>query len=316
MDFFNKLYYSFLNSKTRIILLEALDLTLELLPYLLLGILLTVLLKLYVSKERIIKIFTSRGKLGIIISSLLGVVSPLGSYIVLPMSGALLTIGIPLPVIMAFIISSPLINPNLFLLTAGAMGYQMAIARVVSAFIIGLIAGYGTQFLMNRKVIIQDAIIKPGAQMPTDKFFNETKKKITLKLLVIEFYKMTRWVSRYFFIAILLAAIIKIVFTPQMIPSLFTGNEVVSIIISVFAGIPFYVCGGAAIPFVQALAELGLSRGAVLAFFISGPATRISNLLILFSLYRKRVFIFYILCCLIGALALGYIFNLITFVKN
>ena len=311
-----KLYYAFLNSTTRVILLEAWTLFIQLLPYLLVGIIFTVVLKLYISKEKIAEIFTKNKRSSIIYSSLLGVISPLGSYIVIPMSAAFLNIGVPLPVILAFIVSSPLINPNLFLLTAGAIGYEMAVMRVVSAFSIGLIVGYGARFLIKKGIFKSENIQKVGSGKKYPDFFQSEKKKVTFKLFTWETYKMGRYISKYFFIAILLAAVIKITMSPGVIPDLFQGKQTVSVLLSVFAGIPFYVCGGAAIPFVQALAELGLSQGAVLAFFISGPATRVSNLAVLYSIYNRRIFIFYILCCLIGAFIFGYVYNIIIFVLH
>ncbi|MBN1180774.1 MAG: permease [Bacteroidales bacterium] len=309
-----KLYYVFLHSKTREILIEAWVLFIDLLPYLIIGIFLTVALKLYLSKEKVAGFFTHNKKSSIILSSLLGVVSPLGSYVVMPMSAALLNIGVPFPVILAFLVSSPLINPNLFLLTAGALGYEMAIMRVISAFLIGLFVGYGARFLLKKGYLKQETLQNSNSIRHYPDFFNSEKKRVTFKLFMWELYRMGRYISRYFFIAILLAAFIKIITSPDVIPNLFEGNKTISVILSVFAGIPFYVCGGAAIPFVQALAELGLSQGAILAFFISGPATRLSNLVILHSLYNRRVFIFYILCCLIGAFIFGYVYNIFIFV--
>jgi len=313
METLDRLYYSFLNSTTRIILLEALDLTLALLPYLFTGILLTVLLKLYVTKDKIAKIFSKHRNSGIVLSSLFGVVSPLGSYVAIPMSVALLNVGVPLPVMIAFVVTSPLINPNLFILTAGVLGLEMAIMRVLSAFLIGLTAGYTMQYLLRKNFIHAEKIVRPGVKEKYDYFFGHETEKVTLKRFGIEFYKMTRYVSKYFFIAILLAAIIKISLSPQAIPRLFKGNEILSVIVAVVAGVPFYVCGGAAIPLVQALAGLGLSKGAILAFFISGPATKVSNLVVLYAMYRKTIFFHYFACSIIGAFLLGNVYNLIIF---
>ena len=69
------------------------------------------------------------------------------------LSAGLFLIGTPLPVLMSLVISSPLINPNLFLLTAGAFGYEMAILRLLSAFLLGITAGYLTLCLLKIKYI-------------------------------------------------------------------------------------------------------------------------------------------------------------------
>ena len=82
-------------------------------------------------------------------------------------------------------------------------------------------------------------------------------------------------------------------------------------VLTTAAGVPFYVCGGAAIPVVQSLAELGMSKGAVLAFFISGPVTKVSNLVILGAAFKSRLLAWYLLAGIGGALLLGMLYNLI-----
>ena len=133
-------YYDLLNrfsgSYTRKILIEALDLLGQLWPYLVVGIILSTLVKTFISKQRMADFFSKRNHTTtILLASMIGVVSPIGSYIIIPMSAALLGIGVPLPVLMALMVSSPLISPNLFVLTAGAMGMEMAILTACALFI-------------------------------------------------------------------------------------------------------------------------------------------------------------------------------------
>ena len=195
----------------------------------------------------------------------------MGSYITIPVSAALFTVGVPLPFLVSFMVSSPIINPNLFILTAGAFSMQMAIARVVAAILLGSAAGFITQFLLRKKWFVQDDILKSNSES-FQKWLNQTPD-ISWKAYFTDLFRMTLFVSRYFFIAIFVAALIKISINPNWISPIFTDNLYLSVIISTGAGIPFYVCGGAAIPVVQQLAALGLGKGAVLAYFISGPAT-------------------------------------------
>jgi len=117
-------FYNFLDhfsaSYTRRILEEAVQLLGQLWPYLLLGIMVSTLVKVFVSREQMAGYFSRKNSsVTILIASLIGVISPVGSYVIIPMSAALLGIGVPLPALMALMVSSPLINPNLFVLTAG-----------------------------------------------------------------------------------------------------------------------------------------------------------------------------------------------------
>ncbi|MCK5137437.1 MAG: permease [Bacteroidales bacterium] len=306
--------YNFLNhfeaSYTKKILVEALQLLGQLWPFLVMGIIASTLVKIYVSKQKMAAFFSKKDPTAtILIASVIGVFSPLGSYIIIPMSAALFGIGVPLHIMMALMVSSPLMNPNLFILTAGAMGLKIAIVRVLSAFLLGSIAGYTTLWMEKKHILNPDKVIKNTQQFSLEQFSVKGSEKCITGFLS-ELYKMGRYVSKYFFLAIILAAIIKIAANPKLIIRLFNSDHILSIILSTGAGIPFYVCGGAAIPVVQQLADLGMSKGAVLAFFISGPVTKISNLVIIQATFKRTILIQYLATGLIGALILGLIYNL------
>lgn len=313
IDFLESLFYDFLNhyegSYTKKVLEEALILLGDLWPYLVSGIFATSLIKLFISKNKVTQFFHNRANLSIILAALFGVISPLGSYVVIPLSAALFIMGTPLPVLISLIISSPLINPTLFLLTAGAFGYEMAVLRTLSAFLLGIAAGYITIFLINIKYI------KPEIEVDKNNhhsiaFYQQSGKRPLLRRFGIELYKMTVYISKYFFLGILLAAIIKILMPPNLMIRLFNGNNFLSVLFSTGAGIPFYMCGGAAIPVVEQLADLGMSKGAVLAFFISGPVTRISNLVLVNSAFSPRIFLFYLSVSIAGAFLIGLTYNI------
>jgi uncharacterized protein len=307
------LYHRFLNhywgSYTKLIVDESIALFLNLWIYLVLGIVLTSLIKMYLNKEQVAGFLQRKTNITIILAALVGVISPLGSYIVIPLSAALFIMGVPLPVLMALLVSSPLIDPNLFLLTAGAFGFEIAFARLISAFLLGTLAGYTTKWLLEKQNIQLYAILNPENTASlisiSDNYIRPTFNKFFNEL-----YRMTLFISKYFFLAILLAAVIKILTPPNLMIKLFGQNNFLSVLLSTGAGIPFYVCGGAAIPVVEQLADLGMSKGAVLAFFISGPVTKISNLILMNAIFRVRVFIVYLTVGIFGAVILGLIYNL------
>jgi len=307
-EIFHQFLDQFYGTYTRRILIESWQLFLELWPYLVIGIIATSAIKVFVSKQWIAEFFQKNRKSSIILAALLGVLSPLGSYVAIPLCAALFTLGTPLPVLMAFLVSSPLINPNLFFLTAGAFGMELAILRVISALILGIIAGYSTRYFIN-----VDIIAKIKSKQIEGNYFTEMVKKeeaSLLRIFGIDLYKMTRYVSKYFFIAIILAALIKITFPTEILSGFFSDDNFWAVLLSTSAGVPFYVCGGAAIPVVQELASLGMNKGSVLAFFISGPVTKISNLVLMQAAFGSRIFGIYLTVGMGGALFIGLIYNL------
>jgi uncharacterized membrane protein YraQ (UPF0718 family) len=307
-------YYHFLNhyqgSYTKRILDEAVALLYNLWPYLVAGIILTTVVKIFISKAWITSFFSKNKKISILIGAIIGVIAPLGSYVVIPLSAALFGLGVPLPALMALLVASPLIDPTLFLLTAGAFGIKFALVRLVSAFLLGVTAGYCILLLDKFRLIDRKKDIagekKGNTLIPvnpvTEVHFRQFGK---------ELYRMTLFISKYFFLAVLLAALIKILTPPELITRLFGGNSFMSVAAATGAGIPFYVCGGAAIPVVQQMADLGMSQGAALAFFISGPVTKISNLLLMHAAFSFRIFLLYLTIGITGAFFFGLLYNLL-----
>jgi uncharacterized membrane protein YraQ (UPF0718 family) len=307
-------FYRFLNhfeaSYTRRILNESVELLDQLWFYLVLGILISTVIKLFVSKRQMAIFFEKRRhSTTILVASAIGVVSPVGSYIIIPMSAALFRIGVPVSVLMALIVSTPLINPNLFVLTAGAFGMEMALLRLISAILLGCLAGYTSIWLIKGNLLHPASILRNNDRENPQEITGPSVK-ITIRSFFTELYKMTRYVSKYFFLAVILAAAIKITVNPVTIARLFDSSGFLSVLLSTAAGVPFYVCGGAAIPVVQQLAELGMPQGAALAYFISGPVTKISNLVVLQATFKGVMLIQYLVIGLAGAVTFGMVYNL------
>jgi uncharacterized membrane protein YraQ (UPF0718 family) len=309
-----QILYHFLDnfraSYTGRILYEALLLLGELWPYLVGGIILSTVIKYYISKERMAGFFSSNHSvLYILVAAVIGIVSPMGSYVIIPLSAALLVTGVPLSVLMALMVASPLMNPNLFVLTSGAMGLEMALMRTISALLLGILAGYIALWLEQTGRLDPGKVLRNPDQFTVEGIKRGGMERTTRGFL-LELYRMARYVSKYFFLAIILAAIIKIAVNPKIIVRLFDSDNLLSVILSTAAGVPFYVCGGAAIPVVQQLADLGMSQGAMLAYFISGPVTKISNLVLLQAAYKRIILLEYLVIGLLGAVAIGFVYNL------
>jgi len=61
-----------------------------------------------------------------------------------PVIAALLTGGVPLAPVMSFWLASPSMDPEILFLSAGSMGWELAIWRLAAAFAISLAGGFIT----------------------------------------------------------------------------------------------------------------------------------------------------------------------------
>src|SRR6056297_2825755 len=89
----------------------------------------------------IAKAFTGAPLLMIGLGALAGGLSPFCSCGVIPLIAALLAMGVPLSAVMAFWLASPIMDPSMFVLTAGVLGLDFAIAKTLAAIGLGVFGG-------------------------------------------------------------------------------------------------------------------------------------------------------------------------------
>jgi uncharacterized protein len=97
--------------------------------------------------------FTGRPYAMIVLAAAFGALSPFCSCGVIPLIAALLAMGVPLGPVMAFWLASPVIDPSMFVLTAGMLGLQFAVAKTMAAIAIGLAGGFAIHALTARGLI-------------------------------------------------------------------------------------------------------------------------------------------------------------------
>lgn len=301
--FFKFLSAKFFHSYTYSIIIDSWGLFKELWLYLLVGIILTTLFQAFIDKKKLSDWVKAHSHISIIGAAAFGVISPLGTYVCIPMAGSLYRKGTPLAPLMAFIVASPILNPTIFMLTVGAFGNEMAILRLISGILLGVFAGYIFYFL-GKRVGKTAKIENKTTEKPL------TINKSYWQKFLQEFKGSTIYMSKYFSIAIVIAAAIKNLVSPEQVDWLLGSGSFMSVVFAAGAGIPLYSCGGAAIPVLYQLSELGMTKGAVLAFFISGPSTRISNLVLLKSIFNWRILSICLGVVMIGSILLGFLYNI------
>jgi uncharacterized membrane protein YraQ (UPF0718 family) len=120
-------------------------------PYLLITIPIAVAVKMSGASKYINRVFAAQPILAIILATLLGAFSPLCSCSVIPVVAALLIGGVPLAPVMSFWLASPSMDPEIFFLTVGILGWELAIWRLGSTLVLSLGGGFITYILVRRK---------------------------------------------------------------------------------------------------------------------------------------------------------------------
>ena len=130
------------------------------LPYIAAAVLLIAALKATGAAALVPRAFAGRETRMIVLAAVLGGLAPFCSCEVIPLIAGLLAVGVPLSAIMAFWLSSPLIDPSSMLITAGALGWDFALGKAAAAVALGLFGGFGVRFLVWRGALAEP--LRPG----------------------------------------------------------------------------------------------------------------------------------------------------------
>ncbi len=257
----------------------------------------------------------------ILMAALLGGLSPFCSCEVIPFIAALLAVGAPLSAVMAFWLSSPLMDPAMFLITAGTLGMDFAVAKTVSAVGLGLLGG-ATVYLFKQSAVFADPLKnaptqscgacgsdKPFQGKPEWKFWGEPDRIKTFRVTVIE---NALFLGKWLFIAYMFEALMLAYVPAEMIAGVLGGDGVQPILLGAFVGAPAYLNGYAAVPLVDALLTQGMAPGAAMSFVIAGGVSCIPAAIAVWALVKPRVFVAYLGIAIFGALLAGLAWSAIA----
>ncbi len=96
----------------------------------------------------------------------------------------------------------------------------------------------------------------------------------------------------------------------EWIAALFGNHSIFAVPLAAAVGLPLYVNGDSAIPMIQSLMQSGVGAGAMLAFMITGPGTSAGVMAGIATIMKKRATALYIAYLFIGAIILGYAYEL------
>ena len=266
--------------------------------------------------QRISGIVTGRTTMVILGAAFFGSLAPLCSCGVIPLIAALLAAGVPLGPVMAFWISSPLMSIEKYLLATAVFDVGFATAYLVTAIVMGAIAGFVTQAIVVRGGFADT--LKTGVvgccasnALKADrpllwKFWRETDRVALFRETSMSSGAfLLKWLSLAFVIESLMVAYLP----PEYVGQVLGSGDWWTVPASTIVGIPAYLNGFAAIPMVSRLVEMGAAPGAALAFLTAGAVTSIPAAMGVFALVRQSVFIAYILFGVAGSLIAGYAYQ-------
>jgi uncharacterized membrane protein YraQ (UPF0718 family) len=144
-------------------LAEMLDSFIGTLPFILFAVAAIGVMKATGSERLLDGVFQGREMRMIVIGALAGGLSPFCSCQVIPFIAALLVAGAPVSAVMAFWLSSPLMDPAMFSITAGGLGFDFALMKTVSAVALGVLGGVVVKMLSAASIMADPLRERPSS---------------------------------------------------------------------------------------------------------------------------------------------------------
>lgn len=287
--------------------------------YILFGLLVGGLLKVYLSPAYVAAHLGSGRFSSVFKAALLGIPIPLCSCGVLPAAASLKKQGANNGATTAFLISTPESGVDSISISWALLDPLMTVARPVAAFLSAFVAGIGENLLNPPKPVVKakadlscpvdnccDGIDCPPEEHNNHHGFFE-KLRAGIRYAVTDLWgDLAGW----FFVGILVAGVITVLIPDDMISS-YLGGGLSSMLLMLVFGIPLYICATASTPIAAAFILKGVSPGAALVFLLVGPATNITSLSVLFGLLGKRATALYLFSISIVAVVCGLVVDLV-----
>lgn len=288
------------------------------LPYIAFAVLLIAGLKAAGAESSIAEAFKGRETRMIVMAALFGGLAPFCSCEVIPFIAGLLALGAPISAVMAFWLSSPLIDPPTLLITAAALGWPFAIGKAVAAVALGLFGGFAVKVMLGAgwfATPLKAVQAKrcgcgpdPFSGKPVWRFWSDVDRRGTFgRELLGNGVFLIKWLS----LAYVLEALLVTYVPASVIAGLVGGEGVVPIGIAALVGMPAYLNSYVAPPLLAGLMEQGMSAGAAIAFMISGAVSSIPAMAAVWSLVKPSVFAAYIGLGVGGAIVSGVLFQMV-----
>ncbi|MDJ0720702.1 MAG: permease [Desulfobacterales bacterium] len=269
--------------------------------------------------QTLARVFSGKPWVTILAAAATGALSPFCSCGVIPVMAAMLRAGVPLAPVMAFCIASPVMDPEMFIITAAGISPEFAVVKTFTAFGIGLLAGF-TIYGLQRGGMLQQALrpsleavgcCSGGAKAPSAsvnwRFWQEDHRRATFSREIASTgWFLGKWLTVAFFLESLMVAYIP----SEWVVRLVGGESWSAIPLAALVGIPAYMNGFAAVPLVGGLMQMGMSPGAGLAFMTAGAVSSIPAALAVYALVRRPVFALYIAMGFVGSVAAGVAYTL------
>ncbi len=258
----------------------------------------------------------------------LGALTPFCSCSTIPLLKAFLEARVKLSVCLAYLFTSPLINPIIFSMLFITFGLKLSLTYVVFLVFLIFIVSFvfskfkEESFLKHIPKNTKSNIFTQTTHNPSNFIFKQKSccantqdkpKNITInyKELFKESLKNYKKLLPYIVVAVFIGAFIHGFIPQEILQKYLNGNEILSIVLAAFLGIFLYLRVETIIPIGLALLQMGISQGVIMSFLIAGAGCSLPELILLKQMFKIKFLFLFVMIILGVAISFGIFINLI-----
>ncbi len=255
--------------------------------------------------DSIVKKHLGKDSLGSVFkSSLFGIPIPLCSCGVVPVATSLKNSGASKGATISFLISTPQVGADSFMITYSLLGWFFGIYRIIASFVTAITAG----IFVN--IFGQDRQAKQFPMAPASVDKGTALERLKAIVPYVE-YSLLGSIANSLVVGLIIAGLISSLI-PDGFFELYLSSNLLSMLLMLVVGIPMYICASASTPIAASLIMKGMSPGAALVFLLAGPATNAMGIAAILKVVGKKATAIYLGVIAISSVILGYLLNLIA----
>jgi uncharacterized membrane protein YraQ (UPF0718 family) len=259
--------------------------------YVLIGLIFVGIIHLYISEDWIKKHLGEDSKFSALKGALYGIPLPLCSCGVIPLATSLRQKGASKKAVTSFFITTPMTGVDSIIATYGVFGLPMAIIRVVSSFISGVIAGSFVKESFDTTQKEEQKSCCSSSCCSSSKAQKENQFKKAYDYALFEVFSD---IVKPMFYGLILATLFMMLIPNNGVEFL-NNNLFITYILVFLVALPLYVCSISAIPIALSMLAIGISPGVAFIFLAAAPATNIITAGIIKKMLGNDVLIVYLI---------------------
>jgi len=275
----------------------------EAFPFVVLGVLVSVVVALYFKTEWIIKILPRNRFLSHILISFLGVLMPVCECGNIPVARRLMLKGFTVSQSLTFLLAAPIINPITYISTAEAFSFDpsVVIIRMLAAFIIANVIGILFSYIKDPQEILTAEFY--AAVCEHEHTHTHSKLNEAVDIFQTEFIA----VMKMLIIGAGLAALSQS-FIPRDVIVAIGQNPFLSVVAMILLAFVISICSNVDAFFALSYAST-FTVGSILAFLVFGPMIDIKILTMMRSTFKLKYLILITVLVTLASLIVGLLVN-------